>query len=145
MAYRRAESVLVLICTVDNDVLLLKRQTPRSFWQSVTGTLEADELPATAAVRELFEETGITGVDLIDCQCQWDFEILPEWRSRYAPGTTTNTEHVFLCNLDSKPAQITLAADEHSAWQWLPVEDAIEIVWSSTNRVALERFVLNRG
>lgn len=145
MVYRRAESVLVLICTADNEVLLLKRRPPSSFWQSVTGSLEADELPAAAAVRELAEETGISGVDLVDCNHQSQIEIRPEWRSRYAPGVTTNTEHAFLCRLPEKPPRIVLAEDEHSEYQWVPVARAIEIVWSSTNCAALEKFVLNQG
>ena len=141
MAYRRAESVLVLICTMTDEVLLLKRKPSPSFWQSVTGTLEAGESPAEAAVRELAEETGITQIELIDCQYRSQFETRPEWRSRYAPGVTTNTEHVFLCRLAVRPEKIDLSADEHSEYQWLPLDRAIETVWSSSNRDALKRFV----
>ncbi len=141
MSYRRAESVLVLIYTVKGEVLLLKRTPEPSFWQSVTGTLDEQELPAAAALRELAEETGITGVDLVDCDYKCDFEILPKWRNRYAPGVTTNTEHVFLCPLD-RPRQVTLSPEEHSEYQWLPVEQAIETAWSVTNRAALQLFVL---
>ena len=141
MAYRRPESVLVLICTAENEVLLLKRKPSPSFWQSVTGSLEAGERPAQAAVRELAEETGIADVALIDCQYQNQFEIRPEWRSRYGPGVTTNTEHVFLCQLSEKPDKIVLAAAEHSDYQWVALEKAIEMVWSSSNRDALQRFV----
>ena len=141
MAFRRAESVLVLICTASNEILLLKRKPSPSFWQSVTGSLEAGELPAQAAVRELAEETGITKAELIDCQYQNQFEIRPEWRSRYAPGVTNNTEHVFVCRLAARPEKIVLATDEHSEYQWLPLDQAIKAVWSSSNRDALRRFV----
>lgn len=141
MDYRRPESVLVLIYTAACEVLLLKRRQQPSFWQSVTGSLEAGEIPAQAAMRELAEETGIVDVDLVDCHYHDSFRIHPQWRSRYAPGVTTNVEHVFLCPLPERPDTISLAADEHSQYRWLSVDEAIGTVWSATNRVALERFV----
>ncbi|SVD12149.1 uncharacterized protein METZ01_LOCUS365003, partial [marine metagenome] len=39
---------------------MLKRINPFSFWQSVTGSLDAGERHADAAKRELVEETGLT-------------------------------------------------------------------------------------
>ena len=53
-------SVLVVIHTPDGQVLLLERADRPGFWQSVTGSLDApDEPPVKAAVREVFEETGL--------------------------------------------------------------------------------------
>jgi len=139
--YRRPESVLVLVYTRAGDVLLIKRRRPANFWQSVTGTLEKGEVAADAAVRELAEETGITGVKLVDCKYSREFVISPDWRHRYAPGVEKNTESVFLCELESRPETIELASDEHSDYLWLPLAQAIEKVWSYTNRDALVRFL----
>lgn len=141
MQYKRPESVLVLVYTAQRDVLLLNRVAPAGFWQSVTGSLEPDEQPLQAAIRELAEETGLHNEAVISCEWQNRFEIRQPWRQRYAPGVTHNVEHVFTCELAQRPAHITLAADEHSEFCWLNVEQALERMSSVTNRDALQRFV----
>ena len=42
--YKRPESVLVLIYSKTGHVLMLQRVFPEEFWQSVTGSLEWDEI-----------------------------------------------------------------------------------------------------
>ncbi len=138
MNFRRPESVLVLVYTAAAEVLLLKRLQPASFWQSVTGSLEVNETPMQAAHRELCEETGIAGVEITDCSRQNRFEIREPWRRKYAPDVTHNTEHVFRCRLQSQPASVRLAGDEHSEYRWTTLPQAIAMVGSSTNREALE-------
>jgi len=131
----------VLVYTDEKEVLLLKRTQPKSFWQSVTGSLEPHETPAHAAQRELEEETGLRNVAIVDCDHSNEFVISEAWRDRYAPGVRHNKEHVFCCRLVEKPAVVRLSPDEHSEFQWLPVDRAIEKVSSWTNRQALEQFV----
>lgn len=140
MTSRRPESVLVVIYT-PAEILLLKRNADFEFWQSVTGSLEAGELPADAAPRELFEETSIRDIDLIDCRHSEHFEISAKWRDRYPPGVTQNKEHVFLCSLPAR-VDVTLCPEEHTEFIWLDYKSALSRVSSATNRAAIERFVL---
>ena len=138
MVPRRPESVLVLVYTGDAEVLLLKRRQPFEFWQSVTGSLRAGESHAEAARRELFEETGLSD----DGQLKFSgtvrqFEIDPRWRDRYPDGVTMNDEYEWHYRLGQKPG-IRLQEDEHSSFRWSPIDEAIDTVWSWTNREALE-------
>lgn len=137
-AFKRPESVLVVIHTARAKFLLLRRISPADFWQSVTGSLEADESPLQAAVREVREETGIVAPPA--AFCDWGrrnrFAIRPEWRARYAPDVTHNVEHVFsLCVAEGQA--VHLAADEHDALLWLPRDRAAALATSWTNRDAI--------
>lgn len=128
----------MIVHTPSFNCLLLERVTPVGFWQSVTGTLHWDETPAQTAAREVQEETGIIATGLIDAQVQRYFPILPEWRDLYGADVTENLEHLWYLPVEKEFA-ITLDAEEHTAYQWLPVEAAITTVTSWTNREALER------
>lgn len=133
-----------MVIHTPGEILLLKRNADFEFWQSVTGSLEAGEMPADAAARELFEETGIRDPDLIDCDHSEYFEISPRWRDRYPPGITQNKEHVFLCSLTAR-VEVTLCAEEHTEFIWLDYKSALSRATSATNRSAIERFVMPRA
>jgi dATP pyrophosphohydrolase len=132
-------SVLVVVHTAGREVLLLERTGRPGFWQSVTGSLDRpDEPPAEAARRELREETGIEAqaANLKRWNLTYTFEIFTQWRHRFAPGTTHNTEHVFSLELPGRvPA--ALAPDEHVASLWLPWQEASGKCFSWSNRDAI--------
>lgn len=137
--YKRPESVLVVVYTRTGKVLLLRRADYPEFWQSITGSMEwGDEQPAETAARELREETGITvaPAQLIDRKLQHRYEIFPQWRHKYAPGVTENTEHFFSLELPDEQA-ITLSPDEHSEYTWIPFTEALDSVFSWTNYESL--------
>jgi dATP pyrophosphohydrolase len=135
--FRRPVSVLVLVYTDNADVLLLKRVRPFVFWQSVTGSLNDDETAADAARRELHEETGLTTEGrLRDTGNVRTFEIDTRWRYRFPPGITENQEFEWHFQLAS-PVDVVLDQTEHSSFKWCPIEQAIEKVWSWTNKEAL--------
>ena len=135
-------SVLVVIYKSNGDVLLIERSDKQGFWQSVTGSLDSiDEDLGLAAIREVFEETGIdaqslpTG-SLQNMHHQIEYEIYPQWRHRYAPGVTRNTEHWFSL-LVPENTPIKLAPREHVAYQWLPFRDAASKCFSRSNGDAI--------
>ena len=132
-------SVLVVIHTPDLQVLLLERADHPGYWQSVTGSCEPGETLLQTAVREVAEETGLdaTKFKLSDWHSENVFEIYAEWRKRYAPGVTHNTEHMFGLELPA-PLPVTLAPREHLNHVWLPWQEAAKKVFSWTNAAALE-------
>jgi len=134
---KRPVSVLVLVCTAAGEFLLLNRVQPAGFWQSVTGSLRPGESPRNAAVRELREETGLmAGGGLIDLRQSRLFPIVRTWRRRYAPGVCFNREHWFVLPLPGRRL-IRLNPREHSACVWLPLERALALASSWTNRAAI--------
>ena len=137
-------SVLVVIYKSNRDVLLIERADREGFWQSVTGSLDSpSEDLSVAANREVLEETGIA-VDqlpagsLRNMHHHIEYEIYPEWRFRYAPGVTRNTEHWFSLEVPDG-IQIQLAPREHVAYEWLPFEEAAKRCFSRSNGEAIMR------
>ncbi len=161
--YKIPESVLVVIHSADLDVLLLERADRPGYWQSVTGSKDAETEPLIlTAIREVFEETGIRVADetsddkrqsnvvstrnLSDWKLTNIYEIYPVWRHRYAPGVTKNTEHVFGLAVP-KNIPITLAPREHLRYIWLPYHEAADKCFSPSNAEAilqLPRYIRER-
>lgn len=136
--HKRPVSVLVVIHTADLQILLLERASHAGYWQSVTGSQEGSESLVETAVRELYEETGIRvePTALRDWQRTNTFEIFAEWRHRYAPEVSHNTEHVFSLELPAI-VPVSIAPDEHLAYQWLPWREAAHKCFSWSNRDAI--------
>lgn len=136
--YKQPVSVLVVIHTAALDVLLLERADHPGYWQSVTGSCEPGESLLETAIREVREETGLDARQyaLSDWQSQNVYDIYPQWRHRYRPGVTRNTEHVFGLQLQN-PVAVRLASREHLNFEWLSWQDAAEKVFSPSNRAAI--------
>ncbi|WP_081298560.1 dihydroneopterin triphosphate diphosphatase [Gilliamella sp. wkB108] len=139
--YKRPESVLVVIyCLTTMRCLMLQRIDDPCFWQSVTGSMEDNELPNQTAIREVFEETGIDiinqGLTLIDTQHTVEFEIFPQFQHRYAPDVKINKEHWFYLPLLN---EITPVLTEHLAYQWLSFSDAVNLTLSPNNGEAISK------
>ena len=132
-------SVLVVIHTPALEILLIERAARPGYWQSVTGSIDRlDEPLEEAARREVFEETGICAAPgrFVSWNLVRTFEIYPQWRDRFAPGTTRNDEHMFSLEIPAA-VPVRLAPGEHVAWQWLAWQDAVEKCFSWTNRDAI--------
>ena len=142
--FKIPESVLVVMYTPDLDVLLIRRADAPDFWQSVTGSKDREDEPlALTAAREVGEETGIDcgrgsafEARLVDWRLRNVYDIYPQWRRRYAPGVTRNTEHLFGLCLPHRIEPV-LAPREHTAWQWLPHREAADRCFSPSNAEAI--------
>jgi dATP pyrophosphohydrolase len=136
--YKIPVSVLVVVYTPDLEVLLLERADRPGFWQSVTGSQDEGETLRETAERELKEETGLDAAQyaLTDWNRENRYEIYRRWRSRYAPGITHNTEHVFGL-IVPRPLPVVLEPREHLRHEWLPWRVAAEKVFSWSNSEAI--------
>ena len=138
------ESVLVVIHTVDLQVLLLERADKPGFWQSVTGSKDTlEESLHETARREVAEETGIlVGTPQVPDEALRDwalrnvYEIYPVWRHRHAEGVTHNTEHVFGLTVPAG-TPVVLAPREHLQQVWLPWREAADRCFSPSNAEAI--------
>jgi dATP pyrophosphohydrolase len=144
--YKIPVSVLVVIHTPDLEVLLLERADRPGFWQSVTGSQDAGESLRQTAVREVAEETGLDAEAhvLTDWGTSNEYEIYPEWRWRYAPGVTRNTEHVFGLRLP-QPVPVKISPREHLRYVWLPHDQAADKVFSWSNARMLQALPQHLG
>ena len=140
MLYKIPVSVLVIIFTIDYDILLLERADRKGFWQSVTGSKNTmSERLLNTAKREVREETGLELPEssFRDWNVSREFEIFKHWRGRYSPGVTHNREHVFSVMV-KKTDNIRISHREHLSFIWCSREEAIKKVFSWTNACALE-------
>lgn len=136
--YKTPVSVLVVIHTPNQQVLLIERMSHPGYWQSVTGSREDGETLRETACREVHEETGllVTPDVLHDWHLCNRFEIFEEWRGRYAPGVTHNLEHVFSLSVP-QPVEVSLEPSEHRDQCWLPWQEAARKCFSWTNQDAI--------
>src|SRR5688572_10920659 len=123
MIYKQPRSIQVVIFAEldgQREFLLLKRVASHGgFWQAVTGSLENEETHREAAVREVFEETGIVchAEELRDLNLTNVFEIAPQWRSKFAPQVTHNEEVCFA--LKVQKCEVKLDTLEHQEYLWV--------------------------
>lgn len=107
------------------------------FWQGVTGSLEDDETPDTAAERELMEETALVASSVQRIGFSYTIPMQDEWKEKYAPGVQKIVEHVFVAIVagEQEPA----LSGEHNQWQWCRKEKALALLRYPGNIEALKR------
>jgi putative (di)nucleoside polyphosphate hydrolase len=102
------------------QVLAMKRKHPSDSWQLPQGGLNPGESPLEAAIREIREETGIKGADLLQLRTEpalLAYELPHEYRSE---KTERGQVHYwFLFRYDGPDSEISLGDGvEFDKWEW---------------------------
>lgn len=117
------------------EILLLRRAPGRilpGLWQCVSGSLEADERVALAALREVEEETAFTRDDILGF---YDLDLVNQFHEPSVDAVMTSAVFAARVAADAEP---TLSR-EHDDARWVPADDAFEdVVWPGY-RTAIDR------
>ncbi len=129
----RKVQVIVFRRTPELEILVLHK-TPESggIWQPVTGKVEEGESDREGALRELMEETGISGESIrAVIEHVYSFD--------YTGKNGENHEEVF--GVEVTPDTIVDMSKnvyvEHDKFEWVNPETAKKMIHWDTNRIAL--------
>ena len=120
------------IITYNNKILVVKRSVKDgNFWQTITGTIKANEGLQEALEREVYEETGLTGnsdYPSILYSFVWHRD---------------NEEYLEIIFRFQSSSDNVKLSDEHTDYKWLNQEDAINKVKMENNKKAIKKINLN--
>ncbi|MEQ1712623.1 MAG: RNA pyrophosphohydrolase [Hyphomicrobium sp.] len=105
------------------------------WWQMPQGGIDDGEAPRDAAVREVFEETGITSIEIIGESRDWHAYDLPAalvgkaWKGRFRG----QRQKWFAARFLGEDREINITPDnghqiEFDSWRWAPRDDLVRLI-----------------
>lgn len=123
----------VMLMNRRRDVFVGQRlDSQTAAWQMPQGGVEKGEDPRAAALRELWEETGVDSslVDVIGETEDWlrydlPFDLVPKlWKGRYRGQK--QKWYLMLFKGSDEDINIETEHPEFSHWRWLPASDLVD-------------------
>ncbi len=124
--YRLGVGIMLLNGT--GQVFVARRLDTADAWQMPQGGIDAGETPREAAFREMKEEIGTDGADILAETTGWLDYDFPAWirMGRYRG----QRQKWFAMRLTADEAEIDLATEhpEFDAWQWVARERLTDLI-----------------
>jgi putative (di)nucleoside polyphosphate hydrolase len=120
--YRNAASLLLLRPAPKEggwEILLLHKPRKRDAWQLPQGGMEGSETPTECAVRELQEEAGLEGAEVLGTSTliyQYDF---PASYRRFRPDHVCGQKIHFVYGTIGRDAVVTVDNNEVNRFKWV--------------------------
>ena len=131
LPYRPCAGIMLL--NDENKVFVAKRIDNKvEAWQMPQGGIDEGESPQQAAVRELYEETGIKNAEIIaESQGWYDYDLPSHlvaqlWKGKYR-GQTQKWFAMRFLGTDGD-IDINTAEPEFDAWRWAPIAELLDLV-----------------
>lgn len=111
------------------------KRSDAKYWQFIAGGADDTETPVQAAIRESFEEAGISNANVIvlDTISSMPANIFRDWK-QWPKGTYIVKEFSFCVEVS---VENFILSNEHSEYRWCSFDEALNLLKWDSNKTAL--------